>query len=123
MCGIAAFFDPDGRRPEPAWLDGAAALLGHRGPDDAGARIEDGVGLAFRRLSIVDLATGHQPLANEDDRVWIVYNGEIYNHAALRRELEGMGHRFRGHSDTETMLAAYEQWGIERATRQFGPPS
>ncbi len=111
MCGIAAFFDPDGRSPEPEWLEAAAASLRHRGPDDAGTHIEPGIGLAFRRLSIVDLATGHQPLTNEDGTVWIVYNGEVYNHAELRRELESRGHRYRTRSDTETIVHAYEEWG------------
>src|SRR5882762_5568647 len=120
MCGIAAFFDPDGRRPEAAWLEAAASALVHRGPDDAGLHVEDGVGLAFRRLSIVDLATGHQPLANEDETLWIVYNGEIYNHAELRRELESLGHRYRTRSDTETIVHAYEQWGAECLTRLRG---
>ncbi len=120
MCGIVACFDPDGRRPETAWLDAAAAALAHRGPDDAGRHVEDGVGLAFRRLSIVDLATGHQPLANEDETLWIVYNGEIYNHAELRRELESLGHRYRTRSDTETIVHAYEQWGAGCLARLRG---
>ena len=111
MCGFAAFFDPDGVRPDPRWMADAAAALAHRGPDDDGLLIEDGVGLAFRRLSIVDLATGHQPLSNEDGSLWIVYNGEIYNHADVRRELESLGHRYRTRSDTETVVHAYEQWG------------
>ncbi|MBI1796932.1 MAG: asparagine synthase (glutamine-hydrolyzing) [Candidatus Eisenbacteria bacterium] len=120
MCGIAAYFDPDGRPPERAWLEAAAASLAHRGPDDAGFLIEDGAGLAFRRLSIVDLATGHQPLANEDGTVWIAYNGEIYNHADLRAELEARGHRYRTKSDTETIVHAYEEWGAECVTRLRG---
>jgi asparagine synthase (glutamine-hydrolysing) len=111
MCGIVAWYHPDGRLPDRAWLEAAAAALQHRGPDDAGFLIEPGVGLAFRRLSIVDVAGGHQPLANEDGSIWIVYNGEIYNHAELRRELESLGHRYRSHSDTETIVHAYEQWG------------
>src|SRR5204863_6888577 len=81
MCGFAAFHSIDGLSPEPAWLAAAAAALRHRGPDDQGFFAEPGVGLAFRRLSIVDVATGHQPLANEDGTVWIAFNGEIYNHA------------------------------------------
>src|SRR5262245_40559301 len=122
MCGIAAFFDPDGRAPERAWLEAAAATLTHRGPDDAGVLVEPGAGLAFGRLSIVDLATGHQPLANEDESVWIVYNGEVYNHADLRAELEARGHRYRTRSDTETIVHAYEEWGercVERLRGMF----
>ena len=122
MCGFAAFFDPDGARPDPRWTAAAAAALTHRGPDDGGFLIEDGVGLAFRRLSIVDLATGHQPLTNEDGSLWIAYNGEIYNHAELRQELESLGHRYRTHSDTESIVHAYEQWGegcVERLRGMF----
>jgi asparagine synthase (glutamine-hydrolysing) len=83
---------------------------------------EPGVGLAFRRLSIVDLAGGHQPLSNEDGTVWIVYNGEVYNHAELRSDLEARGHRFRTRSDTEAIVHAYEEWGeacVERLRGMF----
>jgi len=111
MCGFAVFFDPEGRTPEPAWLSAASDALAHRGPDDAGCHVEPGLGLAFRRLSIVDVRHGAQPLANEDSSVWIVYNGEIYNHRDVRRELESLGHRFRTQSDTEAIVHAYEQWG------------
>jgi asparagine synthase (glutamine-hydrolysing) len=122
MCGFAAWFDPEGGTPERDWLVRAAGLLAHRGPDDAGVLVEPGVGLAFRRLSIVDLAGGHQPLANEDGTVWIVYNGEVYNHADLRRDLEARGHRFRTRSDTEAIVHAYEEWGeacVERLRGMF----
>jgi asparagine synthase (glutamine-hydrolysing) len=122
MCGFAAWFDPAGGRPDPRWLAEAAGAIAHRGPDDEGALIEDGVGLAFRRLSIVDLTTGHQPLANEDGTVWIAYNGEVYNHADLRRDLESRGHRYRTTSDTETIVHAYEEWGegcVERLRGMF----
>ncbi|HEY2956423.1 MAG TPA: asparagine synthase (glutamine-hydrolyzing) [Candidatus Eisenbacteria bacterium] len=111
MCGFAAYYDPEGRTPEAAWLNGASDALAHRGPDDAGCHVEPGLGLAFRRLSIVDVRTGAQPLANEDGSVWIVYNGEVYNHPDLRRELESLGHRFRTRSDTEAIVHGYEQWG------------
>lgn len=120
MCGFAAFHHPEGLTPERAWLEGAAAALRHRGPDDEGVHLEPGVGLAFRRLAIVDVAAGHQPLSNEDGTVWIAFNGEIYNHAALRRELESAGHRYRTHSDTETIVHAYEQWGPDCVRRFHG---
>ena len=120
MCGFAAFFDPSGRTPDPEWLAGAAAALAHRGPDDSGFHVEPGVGMAFRRLSIVDLATGAQPLSNEDGSVWIVYNGEIYNHLDLRRELEARGHRYRTRSDTESIVHAWEEWGEDCVTRLRG---
>lgn len=120
MCGFAAFHDPDGRTPERAWLAGAARALRHRGPDDEGLLAEPGAGLAFRRLAIVDVAAGHQPLSNEDGTIWIAYNGEIYNHAAVRRELESLGHRYRTHADTETIVHAYEQWGPDCVRRFDG---
>ena len=87
------------------------AAIRHRGPDDEGVHADAGVGLGMRRLSIIDLATGHQPIHNEDRTVWVVFNGEIYNYAALRRELESRGHRFYTSSDTETIVHAYEEWG------------
>ncbi len=120
MCGIAAWFDPDGRTPELDWLAGAADALAHRGPDDAGFHVEPGLGLAFRRLSIVDVAGGAQPLSNEDGSIWIVYNGEIYNHAELRRELEARGHRYRTRSDTESIVHGYEEWGESCVQRLRG---
>jgi asparagine synthase (glutamine-hydrolysing) len=120
MCGFAAWFDPEGRPPDPAWLQAAAAALAHRGPDEVGYHAENGVGLAFRRLSIVDLATGSQPLANEDGAVRIVYNGEIYNHADLRGELQRRGHRYRTQSDTESIVHGYEEWGEDVVTRLRG---
>jgi len=120
MCGFAAWYHPDGALPDRAWLEAAADALAHRGPDDVGFLIEPGAGLAFRRLSIVDVGGGHQPIANEDGTRWIAYNGEIYNHAELRRELEARGHRYRTHSDTETVLHAYEEWGEQCVTRFRG---
>ena len=94
----------------------------HRGPDDFGVwtDVNDGVAFSFRRLSIVDLsALGHQPMVSLSGRYVLMFNGEVYNHLDLRGRLEGIGFRFRGHSDTEVILAAFEQWGIESAVRQF----
>ena len=86
-------------------------LIQHRGPDDKGYYIKKNVGLGFRRLSIIDLETGHQPLSNEDGTLWIVFNGEIYNHVILRQMLIGKGHRFRTKSDTETIVHLFEEYG------------
>jgi asparagine synthase (glutamine-hydrolysing) len=83
----------------------------HRGPDDDGFFLDGNVGLAMRRLSIIDVKTGHQPIANEDENLWIVYNGELYNHQELRKDLESRGHRYRTKSDTETIVHLYEEYG------------
>src|SRR5690348_16500703 len=91
-----------------------AASISHRGPDDAGIWIaaDARVGFAHRRLSIIDLSpAGHQPMATPDERIWITFNGEIYNYLGLRRLLEGRGHTFRSHSDTETILYLYQEYG------------
>jgi asparagine synthase (glutamine-hydrolysing) len=120
MCGFAAFFDPDGSTPDAAWLAAAATSIRHRGPDDVGFFSEPGAGLAFRRLAIVDVGAGHQPLSNENGTIWIAFNGEIYNHAELRADLESRGHRYRTHSDTETIVHAYEEWGADCVKRLRG---
>jgi asparagine synthase (glutamine-hydrolysing) len=95
-------------------------VLAHRGPDEAGLHCDARAALAHRRLSIVDLGTGQQPLSNEDGSVWVVFNGEIYNHADVRRELEYHGHVYRTKSDTETIVHAYEQWGDDCVLRFRG---
>jgi asparagine synthase (glutamine-hydrolysing) len=113
MCGVSgiAFSSRSGRAVEEAVLVRMRDVLWHRGPDDGGCFIEGPVGLAHRRLSIVDVSCGHQPMGNEDGAVQIVYNGEIYNHADHRAMLEGHGHRFSTRSDTETIIHLYEQFG------------
>src|SRR5688572_23776021 len=112
MCGIAGFAASGHLEPEATMR---AALmrdvLAHRGPDGAGLWADDHAVLAHRRLSIVDLAGGHQPLSNETSTIWVTFNGEIYNHRDVRGELESAGHRYRTKSDTETIVHAYEQWG------------
>ena len=114
MCGITGVMKfRDGARVEPSVLRQMCAAMVHRGPDDEGVYTDGAVGIGMRRLSIVDLATGHQPLSNEDGTVWIVFNGEIYNHAILRPDLEAKGHRYRTHSDTETIIHLYEQYGAD----------
>ena len=112
MCGICGIFFADpGRRVNRETLEQMNARIWHRGPDDAGFFVENHVGLAMRRLSIIDLGTGHQPISNEDESIWIVYNGEMYNHRQLRDDLEKRGHRYRTKSDTETIVHLYEQYG------------
>ena len=114
MCGICGIFFVD--RQSHVERDALARMnrsIMHRGPDDEGFFIEKNVGLAMRRLSIIDVKSGHQPLANETEDVWIVYNGEIYNHAELRRDLEAKGHHYRTRSDTETIIHLYEEYGRE----------
>ncbi len=112
MCGITGVMQfRGGARVEPETLRQMCAAMVHRGPDDEGIYTDGSVGIGMRRLSIVDLATGHQPLSNEDGTVWIVFNGEIYNHAALREQLQARGHQYRTHSDTETIIHLYEEYG------------
>ncbi|HVI10162.1 MAG TPA: asparagine synthase (glutamine-hydrolyzing), partial [Candidatus Binatia bacterium] len=112
MCGICGIFYPDARqRVDRDPLAAMNRQIHHRGPDDDGFFVEGNVGLAMRRLSIIDVKTGHQPLSNEDQDIWIVFNGEIYNHQDLRRDLEARGHRYRTKSDTETIVHLYEEYG------------
>src|SRR3712207_5227631 len=114
MCGICGEFRFSASTPvEQGDLQHMADLIRHRGPDDEGFYDRCGVGLGMRRLSIIDLAGGHQPVFNEDYSCCIVYNGELYNFLDLRPELEGRGHAFRTQSDTEVILHAYEEWGPE----------
>jgi asparagine synthase (glutamine-hydrolysing) len=112
MCGIAGLFDTKERRPiDRVLLERMTSALVHRGPDGAGYHVAPGVGLGHRRLAIIDLAGGDQPMFNEDGTVAIVFNGEIYNFQALCRELTDLGHRFRSHCDTEVIVHAWEEWG------------
>ncbi len=121
MCGICGQYnfgrrDPVVRRE----LEAMTKSLAHRGPDDEGYYIEREVGLGFRRLSIIDLAGGHQPMSDEEESVWVVFNGEIYNFVELRNELIGHGHHFRTNSDTEVIVHGYKQWGDEVLNRLNG---
>ena len=130
MCGIAGFADSTGggrNGQGPQRLEAEFSLvhrmcevIRHRGPDDEGIHVEPGIGLGMRRLSIIDLAGGRQPIHNEAGTVWVVFNGEIYNYRELRGELESLGHRFYTSSDTETIVHAYEQWGEDAFRRLRG---
>lgn len=112
MCGIAGIVRLDGANVSADAIGVLTDLIAHRGPDDAGVHVDGNAGLGHRRLSIVDLSpAGHQPMANGDGSLWIVFNGEIYNHEALRAELARLGHAFRSTTDTEVILAAYREWG------------
>jgi len=117
MCGIAGLLAPTLSQSE---LQHMADRLAHRGPDDAGYFVGEGIGLAARRLSIIDLEGGHQPLSNEDGSVWLAYNGEVYNAPDLRAALEAAGHHFATRTDTETIVHAYEQWGVDAVARLRG---
>ncbi len=111
ICGVVNFERQD-------WVQRSALAamnerIVHRGPDDDGYYLSENVGLAMRRLSIIDLQTGRQPVSNEEGTVWLVYNGEIYNHQELRAQLEGRGHHYRSRSDTETIVHLYEEYGLD----------
>src|SRR5262245_15622124 len=123
MCGIAGVMYTDGGRPvDPALLKAMGDSLAHRGPDAEGFRTAPGIGLVHRRLSIIDLSGGDQPLDNEDGSVQIVFNGEIYNSLELRTGLIQRGHRFKTNSDTEVLVHLYEESGdalVERLRGMF----
>jgi len=124
MCGFAGLFEKPGAGQTELlrWAEAMAVTLVHRGPDDAGQWAEPraGVSFGFRRLAIIDLsANGHQPMQSASGRYTLVFNGEVFNYRELRRELAGGGASFRGHSDSEVILAAFERWGIEPAVRRF----
>src|SRR5215470_15386815 len=119
MCGICGIVSSRGRLDRKR-LAAMSETLVHRGPDSDGTFVRGGVGLAARRLAIIDLDSGDQPIANEDGTCTVVQNGEIYNHAELRGELERAGHVFRTRSDTEAIVHAYEQWDVGFADRLRG---
>jgi len=121
MCGIAGFYG----ELLPGWapaqiVEQMVAAIRHRGPDEAGNHIEPRIGLGHARLSIIDLSGGKQPLPNEDETVWVTFNGEIFNYVELQEELTGRGHTFRSHSDTEVIVHSYEELGADCVTRFNG---
>lgn len=120
MCGICGIFDRNGDPVDPELLAKMNSILRHRGPDGEGRYVDAEVGLGHRRLSIIDVGGGGQPISNEDDSLQVVFNGEIYNFVELRRELEPLGHKFKTRSDTEVILHAYEQWGADCVKRFNG---
>jgi asparagine synthase (glutamine-hydrolysing) len=121
VCGVAGVLYFDGRPATGETLRAMREALAHRGPDGEGEVLLGSCGLAHRRLSIIDLSSaGHQPMASEDRRHWITYNGEVYNYLELRAELEQLGHRFRSKSDTEVILEAFRRWGTDAFSRFNG---
>src|SRR6266576_3746146 len=124
MCGIAGVVQFSGdTRVDPETLRRMCRAIVHRGPDDDGIYVQGGVGIGMRRLSIIDLNTGHQPISNEDGTVWIVFNGEIYNYQELRGFLIAKGHVFRTKTDTEVIVHLYEELGtkcVEKLRGMFG---
>lgn len=121
MCGIAGIFHLNTPKPvDPARITMMTDVLAHRGPDGAGVWTAPGIGLGHRRLSIIDLGGGAQPMASADGQVVVTFNGEIYNFAELRAELERHGHVFRTHSDTEVIVHGWRQWGVDCLTRFHG---
>ena len=121
MCGIAGQFNFLRREPvERETIVRMARSIAHRGPDDEGYFISGPVGLGFRRLSIIDLAGGHQPMSDGEETVWVIFNGEIYNYRELRAELQGKGHQFRTNSDTEVIIHGYKEWDTDVFNRLNG---
>jgi asparagine synthase (glutamine-hydrolysing) len=120
MCGICGWYSLDASPIDGVIVREMAKCLVHRGPDDSGFYFNNSIALAQRRLSIIDLAGGHQPLSNEDKTVWITYNGEIYNYRELMKELSNLGHIFRTQSDTEVIVHAYEEYGLNFMNRLNG---
>jgi asparagine synthase (glutamine-hydrolysing) len=124
MCGIAGQLNFQRGEPvDRATIVRMARSIAHRGPDDEGFFISGPVGLGFRRLSIIDLAAGHQPMSDAEQTVWVIFNGEIYNYRELRRELQNKGHQFKTNSDTEVIVHGYKEWGtqvFDRLNGMFG---
>src|SRR5919109_1765034 len=120
MCGIVGMAGAGGRPVDDAIVRSMNDAIWHRGPDDEGYLVRDRVGLGMRRLSIIDVAGGRQPMHNEDKSVWAVFNGEIYNYTELREDLQARGHHFYTRSDSETLVHLYEEYGDEGVTRLRG---
>src|SRR5271166_2855996 len=119
MCGIAGYVSLDSPANEQT-VKHMCDQIRHRGPDDYGCYVRGKCGLGMRRLSIIDLSTGHQPISNEDGSIWVVFNGEIYNHQSLRSSLQARGHHFRTASDTEVLVHLYEEHGVDGLSKLRG---
>ncbi len=119
MCGIAGYFSRNGQARREV-VQSMCDVIRHRGPDDEGFHVEGPCAIGMRRLSIIDLTTGHQPISNEDGSIWVVFNGEIYDYRSLRADLISQGHSFRTHSDTEVLVHLYEQEGVKGLHRLRG---
>src|SRR6476619_2588281 len=113
MCGITGFVNKNGSAAERPILERMNQAIIHRGPDEDGFYVNENVGVAIRRLSIIDVAGGHQPIHNADKTKWLVFNGEIYNYQSLRADLEKRGHKFYTKSDTEAVLHLYDEHGAD----------
>ena len=113
MCGITGFVNVGGRAADRTVLESMNNAIAHRGPDDDGFYVNENVGLAMRRLSIIDVSGGKQPIHNADKSKWIVFNGEIYNYQYLRDDLEKRGHEFYTKSDTEVVIHLYDEYGVD----------
>src|SRR6266516_6336233 len=121
MCGICGQFNFARNEPvEPATIRRMTETIVHRGPDDEGFFVSGPVGFGFRRLSIIDLAGGHQPMSDAEETVCVIFNGEIYNYRELRAELQAKGHQFRTNSDTEVIIHGYKEWGTDVFNRLNG---
>src|SRR5262249_20320550 len=118
MCGIAGGWLNSGWQEDI--LRTSLDHIAHRGPDDCGMRVDGPVAIGMRRLAIIDVAGGHQPISNEDGTIWVVFNGEIYNYRELAEELQHKGHRFRTVSDTEVLVHLYEEYGVQMCQRLSG---
>ena len=114
MCGIAGLYNFKTQKPiQLESIKKMVSALNHRGPDECGFLVDRNFGMGMSRLSIIDLSSGSQPLANENNTIWIVFNGEIFNYLELREELVKRGHKFKTHSDTEVIVHTYEEYGLD----------
>lgn len=120
MCGLAGVYERPGNSASRELLCAMAGELRHRGPDGTGLYLDRQFGMVSTRLAIIDLAGGDQPLSDERGRYWVMQNGEIFNYPELQRELDALGHRFTTSSDTEVLVHAYEEWGVDCLPRLNG---